>query len=472
MLCPNCKQEIPDGNRCPLCKVDIIVFKKIVRLSDSLYNRGLALAKKSDLSGAAALLYKSVQINKDNVQAYNLLGLVHFEMGNIGEAVKNWVISSNRFKENNPAAGYIDELTRNNSTLERYNDAVSKYNGALTYLKQKNEDLAIIQLKKAVEINPKFISALNLLTLCCLIQQDKERASQLMDRVLSIDAQNPIAANYFNVLHPGRKFSNRTQKSPGTSTPVVTRATPPPEPAYRQTPIKEKPSINFHLAEIISFVIGVVCTFAVFYFLLMPAVRTESEQVQEQLQLEAIGKEQDFLKQIKEKSDQITGLETSINDLEENAEAENERYEILLNTNRVYQAYIMYTDGKLQEAVDFAGGINLIGQPPDIIERHQSILTLAYPQLAKIYFDEGTEAYNDDDYAKARVDFEKAYFYVLDDASYMNDLIYRMGYTYAQDESTKEQAIEFLNAYLDAYANISSSRRNTVRNLLADLTEE
>jgi tetratricopeptide (TPR) repeat protein len=107
---------MPEGNKCPHCNIDVIVFNKIVNLSDSLYNKGLAQAKASDLTGAASYLEKSVRINKDNVQAYNLLGLVKYEMGHIGDAVKNWVISTNRSPDNNPASGYIEELNRNSAS--------------------------------------------------------------------------------------------------------------------------------------------------------------------------------------------------------------------------------------------------------------------------------------------------------------------------------------------------------------------
>ena len=73
--------------------------------------------------------------------------------------------------EKNPAAEYLNTYGENIRNSEKMEDSVSLYNEALEYVKQKNDDLAIIRLKKALDINNKFVEALNLLSLCyfCLL---------------------------------------------------------------------------------------------------------------------------------------------------------------------------------------------------------------------------------------------------------------------------------------------------------------
>ena len=51
------------------------------------------------------------------------------------------------------------------------NQAIKKYNIALDCAKQGNHDLAIIQLKKVVSLNPHFIRALQLLALIYMKKQ-------------------------------------------------------------------------------------------------------------------------------------------------------------------------------------------------------------------------------------------------------------------------------------------------------------
>jgi tetratricopeptide (TPR) repeat protein len=430
----------------------------------------LVQAKASDLSGAASLLQKSVRINKINVQAYNLLGLVQFEMGRIGDAVKNWVISSNRSQENNPATGYIEQLNKNSSMLEKYSDAVKMYNNALTYLKQKSDDLAIIQLKKAIEVNPKFVDALNLLTLCYLIQSERDKASQLIDKVLTVDAHNTIALNYYSELHPGRRPIHRAYKSPGTVTPVVTRATPPPEPAFKQAPVAEKKRVSFHFGIIIAFVLGVACTFAVFQYMMIPALEQEAIQQQSTRELDFTAAEQELLLQIKGKNDEIAGYDERIAGFQAEIESLNAQTEFQLVTNRILQAYNLFTDGRLQEAVDTAQNLDVAGQPPDIAERYQRIFTDSYPTLAQQYFDSGDAAFQAEDYAKALVDLKLCEAYIADDAEYRGWLIARLGICYAQEEATKDLAVEYLTEYVTNYPTQGMVNRAT--DLLEDLTED
>ena len=50
--------------------------KKFIYLSNQWYNDGLKKANIRDLSGAIISLKKSLQFNRDNIAARNLLGLV------------------------------------------------------------------------------------------------------------------------------------------------------------------------------------------------------------------------------------------------------------------------------------------------------------------------------------------------------------------------------------------------------------
>ncbi len=77
-------------------------YNKIIRLSNTFYNDGLKKAKVRDLSGAANSLRKSLQFYKANIQARNLLGLVYYEMGEVVDALSEWVISRSLKPEDNP----------------------------------------------------------------------------------------------------------------------------------------------------------------------------------------------------------------------------------------------------------------------------------------------------------------------------------------------------------------------------------
>ena len=122
--------------------------KKFIYLSNQWYNDGLKKANIRDLSGAITSLKKSLQFNRDNIAARNLLGLVYYGRGEVAEALVEWIISKNIKSHGNIANYYIKKVQESKTELETIDQAVKKFNQCLVYCQQNGEDLAAIQLKK------------------------------------------------------------------------------------------------------------------------------------------------------------------------------------------------------------------------------------------------------------------------------------------------------------------------------------
>ena len=94
MRCPKCDANVNDTSAvCGFCGQDLSIIHYVRRISNTYYNMGLEKAKVRDLSGAVVILKKSLQFNKKNTDARNLLGLVYYEMGetvNISSRRKIW----------------------------------------------------------------------------------------------------------------------------------------------------------------------------------------------------------------------------------------------------------------------------------------------------------------------------------------------------------------------------------------------
>ena len=84
--------------------------KRFLYLSNQWYNDGLKKANIRDLSGAILSLKKSLQYNRDNVAARNLLGLAYYGRGEVVEALVEWVISKNIKSHGNIATYYIKKV--------------------------------------------------------------------------------------------------------------------------------------------------------------------------------------------------------------------------------------------------------------------------------------------------------------------------------------------------------------------------
>lgn len=107
--------------------------QKLEYQSNYWYNDGLKKAQIRDLSGAIVSLKRSLQFNRENITARNLLGLVYYGRGEVAEALVEWIISKNFRASENIASYYISKVQDNPSELEKVNQAVHKYNQCLGY---------------------------------------------------------------------------------------------------------------------------------------------------------------------------------------------------------------------------------------------------------------------------------------------------------------------------------------------------
>lgn len=94
------------------------------------------------------LFEKSLEFNKKNTNARNLLGLIYYEMGETVAALSEWVLSKYLQADDNAADYYINTIQKNQTALDATNQTIKKYNSALAAAQAGNDDLAIIQLKK------------------------------------------------------------------------------------------------------------------------------------------------------------------------------------------------------------------------------------------------------------------------------------------------------------------------------------
>ena len=212
MECFNCGALLTGKDFCEKCGVDVKIYKKIIKTSNTFYNEGLERASVRDLSGAVNSLKKSLELNKLNIDARNLLGLVYFEMGETVSALSEWVISKNCRSGNNEAGHYLSEVQSNASMLDTINQTIKKYNQALQYCKQDSRDLAAIQLKKVLSLNPKMVKGHQLLALLYIQEGKYDQAKKSLANAAKIDKNNTITLRYMREVEKQLKEQNPKKK--------------------------------------------------------------------------------------------------------------------------------------------------------------------------------------------------------------------------------------------------------------------
>jgi Flp pilus assembly protein TadD len=107
MICYRCGCTLSEKDFCTGCGADVGIYKKILAASNRYYNDALEKASVRDLSGAITSLKQSIKLNRNNVDARNLLGLIYYEIGEVVEALGQWVISNNIRDTKNIAVDYL-----------------------------------------------------------------------------------------------------------------------------------------------------------------------------------------------------------------------------------------------------------------------------------------------------------------------------------------------------------------------------
>lgn len=468
MICPNCGNNMSDKRkRCDRCGTDLTVYKRILRTSNLYYNNGLARAKVRDLSGAIIALRKSLDLNKLNTNARNLLGLIYYEMGETVAALSEWVISRHFQPKNNDAEEYITRVQTNPTRLDALNQAIKRYNTALGLAKQGSDDLAIIQLKKVVTLNTNFIRAYQLLALLLMKTGETEKARRLLMKAARTDVSNTATLRYLQSIEaPDTGEKDMDSNPEAEQTPVNTIM---PVSSYRE----DKPNIM----AFVNLVIGVVIGIAVTAFLIVPTIKknqVSDDTVPDYSNSTAIA-------QLEEKENQITALQNDIAELEhENTQLRTQidNFEIPVDNSPVYNTLSEAANLYLTELAKSAGDRNFTVIADLLVEIDDTRLTgeaaisllnqlktATYPDAAAEHYKNGHNLYSDQKYTEALVELHKAWSLDPTDV----DAAYFLGRAY-QKLDDKENAAIYYSTVVNEFPN--SHRAASARGYLREVQEE
>ncbi len=403
-------------------------YNKIIRISNTLYNIGLEKAKVRDLSGAAECLRKSLRFYKANTQARNLLGLVYFEMGETVDALSEWVISRSLQPEDNIAEQYLESIQSNRAKLNTINQTIKKYNQALLYCKQDSQDLAIIQLKKVLSLNPNLIKGHQLLALLYMQEGRYEQAKKELRAAGRIDANNTLTLRYLKEVNLQLHGEQPSQKNSRKEKEEQIAYQSGNETIIQPANFKD----NSGIMTIINIVIGMAIGVAIALFLIMPGIRQNATSDAKKSEVEANNNLTTKNQEIKKLESQIDDLNNQITDLnqkQESAQQVTDMYDKLL------AGYHAYTQDDIESAGNMLAEINpelLSESAKTVYDEVNGKVNERY--LASVY-EKGSSAYNSYNYEEAVTELEKV---VQMDEDYDDgNAIYYLAQSYRKLEDTE-----------------------------------
>lgn len=311
-------------------------MEKLRYLSDYWYNDGLEKANIRDLSGAITSLKRSLQYNRENIAARNLLGLVYYGQGEVAEALVQWIISKNFKSYENIANYYIKKVQESASELEQINQAVHKYNQCLNYCQQNGEDLAIIQLKKIITVHPTFLKAHQLLALLYIETEQYGQAQQILRRAYKMDITNDITLRYMSEISKKRKqkvAKIKTEKKDQAVTYNLGNETiiqPTAHGMKEHTP----------MMTILNIVVGMLIGAGIIWFLIAPAVNQKrAEETNKSIVTlsEEVASRDIQITTLKEELDSYRSTNTEAENAIETGKSTKESYESLMKVSAQYE---------------------------------------------------------------------------------------------------------------------------------------
>ena len=459
MKCFNCGAVLKTTDYCSHCGADVKLYRRMLQLSNAYYNEGLAKAKVRDLTGAVMSLRQSLKFNKKNTDARNLLGLVYFEMGEVVDALSQWIISRSFQPEKNLADDYIESIQSNPAKLEMINTTIRKYNQSLVYCEQQSYDLAIIQLKKILSTNMNLLKGHLLLALLYIHADNYGRARNELRRVLAIDRTNTRALRYMKEVNSALNVDDGLKnghKSPKNEEVIKYQSGN--ETIIQPLAVKE-PGKNY--AGLLYLLGGVVIGLAVALTLILPG-RLQSVKARLNEESRSVGE------QLDKKNAELTDMQKQLDTLTAKNDELNSELEVYAGKDGTLQtvedllnAAYTYLDTpedmeKISQALE---GIDKEAMQSDTISEayknlYAKLLETVGPKISEAYTNSGNKSYKAGDYENAILDLEKAFSY--DETN--GDALFILGNAYKKKGDSKNAA-KIYNQVIEQFPNTEKARR-------------
>ena len=332
-------------------------------------------------------------------------------MGDVVEALSQWVVSKNFTPEGNIAGHYIKKIQTNQNRFEMITGTIRKYNLSLKYAKEGNLDMAVIQLKKVVANNPQLIKAHLLLALIYIKQDELSRAKKMLNAVLAIDKNNTLAHIYQKEI--AERNAAKKAETSGSFLPKRKEKDIDKKPLSGNDVILPRSSYNEPsngAITIINVLAGVVIGAALIWFLIVPARNK--------------GLTQDYKKSLQEYSEQLSSGNVELNSMQkelEEVKAQKDALEQQLGvvngtegSNKllvsVIEAASDYIANKPDDAANKLVDIDVSALPSESAKTlYNTIATATLPAAAQTFYNTGMTEYYKSNYEVAADNLVKAY---------------------------------------------------------------
>ncbi len=329
----------------------------------------------------------------------------------------------------------LDSIIQKGENIsDNVRNSVFLYNKAIDSLRNGSEDIAIIELKKAVSMNPNFNEALNLLGICYSFTGDKEKAADAFAKVVSSEPNSVYAMNFMQRSGIGEAIptalKSKQQKKPALEQPG--------EPLKRirdkkpEKPEKPEKSVSSFIidnnknkrmiANVVKigagFVAGFVLSAAI--FMSLPKQEAVIQPLQEENIDTAISQANAELET------KYAELESKYQVLLQDKEEAARQVDYYKGAFRLFEVESLVGSKEYESAADMLMLMKSIDFEDAEKDKFDSLYTKVMPLAAKSAYDKGYKLYNQKKYQEALENLEKVRMYDAKNSK-MSAALYYMG---------------------------------------------
>lgn len=326
-------------------------------------------------------------------------------------------------------------------------ESIAHYNKAIDLVKMDSEDIAILELKRAINLNPHFNEAKNMLGLCLAYTGDSEKAIEIFKSVIQEENNSVKALDYIGkidglaaateLVFSGSDFKAKTNKT------AKTKANRNPKNQKMGFWGNYTQSIKYHMiGYVLVFAIG--CGTVLVFNDNEPLIPTKDTPDKIKIaELETSIKE--LSTKNKSLSDELSVLK------DKQTQSQNIENEKAKKAEKLNEAESLVTNRSFEQAADLLLLLKDSGFTGDDKGRFDKLWNDAIPKAAQDLYNQGITFFNNQNYKDASVKLSKAvnYGYSWEQTPYA---LYNLGKSYAAINDTKN-AIDTYTKIRQLYPN-------------------
>ncbi|MCR4434886.1 MAG: tetratricopeptide repeat protein [Clostridiales bacterium] len=313
-------------------------------------------------------------------------------------------------------------------------NSIVLYNKAIESLKQNSEDIAVIELKRAISMNPAFHEAMNLLGLCYSYTKEYAKAAEMFNKVVAgekngikalryLDALKGVESSSPEAVQPEKKAAGKNEK---------------------EKKAKDRPDTTFWdmvkgsgKSDIVKYVIGFVAGAVMVFLISLPFNAGNGGASLNNEPVKAPAGQNSVLDEAK-----YNELANSYQDLKKQLEASKAQVDYYRNVMKIFEAEQLASQQNYQSAADVLVLLKTVEFKDAEKEKYDSLYKTVMPRAVQTVFQEGLNLYNAQKYADAAAKLSKIQAYGTE-WPYANIGMYYLGKSYMGLNDSKNAVSTF-----------------------------